>query len=179
MCSSGDRTDDEAMRPHFRRHSQEHRRDGVVNYAQWQSHEDFEAMTRDESARRHMEAAARLASVRPDPVRCGGNRLLGDYHAGADRTGTHSHTRDRRMERSVRGRAPLRPRAAPLLPHGLRVDITPDFRASAPTQAKTLSRRPEKDILVAYGPIGARVFDRPRRRQREPHSLRYARLPLD
>lgn len=40
----------------------------VVNYAQWRSHADFEAMTRNESARPHMEAAAQLAAF--DPILC-------------------------------------------------------------------------------------------------------------
>jgi heme-degrading monooxygenase HmoA len=40
----------------------------VVNYAQWRSRADFEAMTRNESARPHMEAAARLATF--DPILC-------------------------------------------------------------------------------------------------------------
>jgi heme-degrading monooxygenase HmoA len=40
----------------------------IVNYAQWRSNADFEAMTRDESARPHMEAAARLATF--DPILC-------------------------------------------------------------------------------------------------------------
>lgn len=40
----------------------------VVNYAQWQSREHFEAMQQDPHAKPHMEAAARLA--RFDPILC-------------------------------------------------------------------------------------------------------------
>lgn len=40
----------------------------VVNYAQWRSREDFEAMTRSPEARPHMQAAASLAEY--DPILC-------------------------------------------------------------------------------------------------------------
>jgi heme-degrading monooxygenase HmoA len=40
----------------------------VVNYAQWKSREDFEAMTRNPDAIPHMKAAAALA--RFDPILC-------------------------------------------------------------------------------------------------------------
>jgi heme-degrading monooxygenase HmoA len=40
----------------------------VVNYAQWRSQDDFNAMQRDEGARVHMRAAAALA--RFDPILC-------------------------------------------------------------------------------------------------------------
>jgi quinol monooxygenase YgiN len=40
----------------------------VVNYAQWESREHFEAMQKDPRAKPHMEAAARLA--RFDPILC-------------------------------------------------------------------------------------------------------------
>ena len=37
----------------------------VINYAQWRSSTDFQAMTRNEQARPHMEAAAKLATFEP------------------------------------------------------------------------------------------------------------------
>ena len=37
----------------------------VINYAQWRSSADFQAMTRNEQARPHMEAAAKLATFEP------------------------------------------------------------------------------------------------------------------
>lgn len=37
----------------------------VVNYAQWRSRADFQAMTQNEQARPHMEAAAKLATFEP------------------------------------------------------------------------------------------------------------------
>lgn len=40
----------------------------VVNYAQWQSRKDFEAMTQNPEARSHMQAAAALAEF--DPILC-------------------------------------------------------------------------------------------------------------
>lgn len=40
----------------------------VVNYAQWRSREDFEALARNPEARPHMEAAAALAEF--DPILC-------------------------------------------------------------------------------------------------------------
>jgi hypothetical protein len=40
----------------------------VVNYAQWKTREDFEAMTRNPNAIPHMKAAAALA--RFDPILC-------------------------------------------------------------------------------------------------------------
>jgi len=40
----------------------------VVNYAQWKSREDFEAMTRNPEAIPHMKACAALASF--DPILC-------------------------------------------------------------------------------------------------------------
>lgn len=40
----------------------------VVNYAQWQCREDFEAMTRHPEARPHRQAAAALAKF--DPILC-------------------------------------------------------------------------------------------------------------
>jgi quinol monooxygenase YgiN len=40
----------------------------VVNYAQWRTKDDFEAMQKDPAARTHMEAAAALA--RFDPILC-------------------------------------------------------------------------------------------------------------
>lgn len=40
----------------------------VVNYAQWRSREDFNAMLRDPQARPHMERAAQMASF--DPILC-------------------------------------------------------------------------------------------------------------
>jgi heme-degrading monooxygenase HmoA len=40
----------------------------VVNYAQWRSREDFQAMTRNPKARPHMEASAKLAEF--DPILC-------------------------------------------------------------------------------------------------------------
>jgi heme-degrading monooxygenase HmoA len=40
----------------------------VVNYAQWRSREDFEAMRRSPAARPHMEAAAAMAEF--DPILC-------------------------------------------------------------------------------------------------------------
>jgi heme-degrading monooxygenase HmoA len=40
----------------------------VVNYAQWKTREDFEAMTRNPDAIPHMKAAAALA--RFDPILC-------------------------------------------------------------------------------------------------------------
>ena len=40
----------------------------VVNYAQWRSKEDFEAMQHDADAVEHMQAAARLAEF--DPIVC-------------------------------------------------------------------------------------------------------------
>jgi heme-degrading monooxygenase HmoA len=40
----------------------------VVNYAQWRSKQDFEAMQHDPQARPHMEAAAALA--RFEPILC-------------------------------------------------------------------------------------------------------------
>ena len=40
----------------------------VVNYAQWRSREDFEAMRRDPQARPHMVHAASLATF--DPILC-------------------------------------------------------------------------------------------------------------
>jgi heme-degrading monooxygenase HmoA len=40
----------------------------VVNYAQWRSRADFQAMTQSEQARPHMDAAAKLA--RFDPILC-------------------------------------------------------------------------------------------------------------
>jgi quinol monooxygenase YgiN len=40
----------------------------VVNYAQWRSRADFQAMTQNPRARPHMEAAAKLA--RFEPILC-------------------------------------------------------------------------------------------------------------
>ena len=40
----------------------------VVNYAQWRSRADFEAMRQNPEARPHMEAAAALAEF--DPILC-------------------------------------------------------------------------------------------------------------
>ncbi|HEX8671593.1 MAG TPA: antibiotic biosynthesis monooxygenase family protein [Longimicrobium sp.] len=40
----------------------------IVNYAQWRSREDFEAMLRDPRARPHMSQAASLAQF--DPIVC-------------------------------------------------------------------------------------------------------------
>ncbi|HXG55740.1 MAG TPA: antibiotic biosynthesis monooxygenase family protein [Vicinamibacterales bacterium] len=40
----------------------------VVNYAQWRSKQDFEAMRQNPEARPHMEAAAALATF--DPILC-------------------------------------------------------------------------------------------------------------
>ena len=40
----------------------------VVNYAQWRSREDFEAMRQNPEARPHMEAAVALAEF--DPILC-------------------------------------------------------------------------------------------------------------
>lgn len=40
----------------------------VVNYAQWRSRSDFQAMTKNEQARPHMDAAAQLATF--DPILC-------------------------------------------------------------------------------------------------------------
>ena len=40
----------------------------VVNYAQWQSQEDFAALRENPKARPHMEAAAKLAKF--DPIVC-------------------------------------------------------------------------------------------------------------
>ena len=40
----------------------------VVNYAQWQRREDFDAMTRSPDARPHIQAAAALAQF--DPILC-------------------------------------------------------------------------------------------------------------
>lgn len=40
----------------------------VVNYAQWRSQSDFAALRDDPGARRHMDAAAALASF--DPIVC-------------------------------------------------------------------------------------------------------------
>jgi quinol monooxygenase YgiN len=37
----------------------------VVNYAQWRSHEDFDAMRQDPKAKPHMVAAAALATFEP------------------------------------------------------------------------------------------------------------------
>lgn len=37
----------------------------VVNYAQWRSREDFQAMLADPTAREHMNAAGSLASAEP------------------------------------------------------------------------------------------------------------------
>ena len=37
----------------------------VVNYAQWRSKDDFEAMRRNPAARPHMEAAAAIAKFEP------------------------------------------------------------------------------------------------------------------
>lgn len=37
----------------------------VVNYAQWQNREDFEAMLRDPEARAHMGEVAKLATFEP------------------------------------------------------------------------------------------------------------------
>ena len=37
----------------------------VVNYAQWRSRADFQAMTQNERARPHMNAAAKLATFEP------------------------------------------------------------------------------------------------------------------
>jgi len=37
----------------------------VINYAQWRSAKDFQAMRDDPDARDHMQAAARLASFEP------------------------------------------------------------------------------------------------------------------
>ncbi|MGH3786364.1 MAG: antibiotic biosynthesis monooxygenase family protein [Pseudonocardiaceae bacterium] len=37
----------------------------VVNYAQWRSREDFQAMLNDPSAREHMSAALTLATAEP------------------------------------------------------------------------------------------------------------------
>ncbi len=56
-------------RLHFRQPPQECV-DGtrVVNDAQWRSRADFKAMTRNESARPHMAAAARLATF--DSILC-------------------------------------------------------------------------------------------------------------
>lgn len=40
----------------------------VVNYAQWRSKEDFASLRRNPEARKHMDAAAALASF--DPILC-------------------------------------------------------------------------------------------------------------
>ncbi|HEV7475981.1 MAG TPA: antibiotic biosynthesis monooxygenase family protein [Pyrinomonadaceae bacterium] len=40
----------------------------VVNYAQWRSREDFEAIKQNSEARPHMEAAAKLGEF--DPILC-------------------------------------------------------------------------------------------------------------
>jgi len=40
----------------------------VINYAQWRSQQDFEAMTRNPETKPHMEAAAALATF--EPVLC-------------------------------------------------------------------------------------------------------------
>src|SRR5580765_8416844 len=40
----------------------------VINYAQWRSQQDFEAMTRNPETKPHMEAAAALAKF--EPVLC-------------------------------------------------------------------------------------------------------------
>jgi hypothetical protein len=37
----------------------------VVNYAQWRSQEDFEALKQNPAARSHMESAAKLATFEP------------------------------------------------------------------------------------------------------------------
>ncbi len=48
----------------------------VINYAQWRSREDFEAMSRNPEAKPHMAAAAALATF--DPILCEVVESIGD-----------------------------------------------------------------------------------------------------